>query len=311
MLKSLGCKPRKGYVGKCEYCGGEYYGKPSERGKKRYCSRLCADRVQRTGKTLTCKVCGKEYYRPLSQIKRGSSCCSYACANFYQRTNQKGEKSHTWQGGKSVIYKRLRASADFVEWRRKVFERDDYTCQVCGKRNGNGYTVILHPHHIKSFTHYPELRFDVDNGITVCVNCHKGEGFHARDAMKIKRDKLDELFSEYIRKRSGGFCQRCGKSYEWKRLQACHLHSRRKYTTRWLEINAIACCFGCHQYLDSHPQEKIDFARKLLGDDEYDRLYVLANMTTKQSPIDYKMVELYLREQIKRLPNDSKGAWHE
>ena len=57
-------------------------------------------------------------------------------------------------------------------WRKAVFERDDYTCQMCGKRSGNGINVILHPHHIKRFADYPELRFDVNNGITLCKECH-------------------------------------------------------------------------------------------------------------------------------------------
>lgn len=81
---------------------------------------------------------------------------------------QKGNKSHLWKGGISKLHKRIRASAEFKKWRKKVFERDNYTCQECKKRGGE-----LHPHHIKSFTDYPELRFDINNGITLCRECHK------------------------------------------------------------------------------------------------------------------------------------------
>jgi 5-methylcytosine-specific restriction endonuclease McrA len=48
------------------------------------------------------------------------------------------------------------------------FERDHYTCLVCGEVGGR-----INAHHIKSFKDYPELRFEVDNGITLCINCHK------------------------------------------------------------------------------------------------------------------------------------------
>jgi len=51
-------------------------------------------------------------------------------------------------------------------WRREVYRRDNNTCQHCGA------TVGLHAHHILSYNEYPELRFDIDNGITLCTVCH-------------------------------------------------------------------------------------------------------------------------------------------
>lgn len=52
-------------------------------------------------------------------------------------------------------------------------------------------------------------------------------------------------------------------------------------------------------YIDSHGDAKEALFRKLLGDEEYERLYVLAGMTSRQSPIDFKMVEIYLKEELK------------
>ena len=66
-----------------------------------------------------------------------------------------------------VVEKGIDKNADYKEWRNNVFERDNFTCQNCGMR-GN----VLHPHHIKSYTNFPSLRYDVNNGITLCVNCH-------------------------------------------------------------------------------------------------------------------------------------------
>ena len=62
----------------------------------------------------------------------------------------------------------FRKSEEYKNWRMRVFERDNFKCQVCGKVGGE-----LNAHHIKEFSEYPELRFEVDNGITLCVNCHK------------------------------------------------------------------------------------------------------------------------------------------
>jgi 5-methylcytosine-specific restriction endonuclease McrA len=82
--------------------------------------------------------------------------------------SHKGEKSYLWQGGKTKKNLAIRKSFEYKIWRVSVFERDEYTCQVCMEVGGK-----LHAHHIKSFAHYPELRFDINNGITLCVDCHK------------------------------------------------------------------------------------------------------------------------------------------
>jgi 5-methylcytosine-specific restriction endonuclease McrA len=54
-------------------------------------------------------------------------------------------------------------------WREAVFARDKWTCQDCGDKKGGN----LEAHHIKSFAEFPELRFAIDNGITLCKDCHK------------------------------------------------------------------------------------------------------------------------------------------
>jgi len=59
-----------------------------------------------------------------------------------------------------------RNSQECIEWRNEVFKRDNYTCVECGVK-GN-----INAHHIKEWHQYPELRFDLDNGITLCVECH-------------------------------------------------------------------------------------------------------------------------------------------
>ena len=95
--------------------------------------------------------------------------------------DQKKEKHPRWKGGITDQCKLLRNSDEYEFWRDKVFKRDNYTCQCCGARNGNGYTVNLRGHHLLPFATYEDKRFDVDNGITLCDKCHdvKYEGsFH-------------------------------------------------------------------------------------------------------------------------------------
>lgn len=68
--------------------------------------------------------------------------------------------------GKSLNRERTKCAAQLTEWRINVFKRDNYTCQHCNFNND------LHAHHIKSFADYPDNRYDINNGLTLCVECH-------------------------------------------------------------------------------------------------------------------------------------------
>lgn len=91
-----------------------------------------------------------------------------------------GEKNPNWQGGITPINTAIRNSPEYVDWRIKVFERDDYTCRECGSRG-----VTLHADHIKPFAYFPELRLVIENGRTLCVPCHKKTDTYGGRAKKI------------------------------------------------------------------------------------------------------------------------------
>lgn len=79
-----------------------------------------------------------------------------------------GEKNPNWKGGITPQNLLIRMTAEYRLWREAVFKRDDYTCQHCYSRGGT-----LNADHIKPFAYYPELRFAIDNGQTLCVDCHR------------------------------------------------------------------------------------------------------------------------------------------
>jgi hypothetical protein len=87
----------------------------------------------------------------------------------------KGKNCHFWRGGVAKPNDIVRHCLEYKLWRTAVFERDNYTCIWCGAKGGgySGGRVILNADHIKPFAYYPELRFAIDNGRTLCVPCHK------------------------------------------------------------------------------------------------------------------------------------------
>lgn len=93
-----------------------------------------------------------------------------------------GSRANNWKGGKTSLGKQIKSNDYFKRWRLSVFERDNWTCQGCGKRGG----IELHPHHIKRFSiilkenniksvkdglKCKEL-WDINNGVTLCRGCH-------------------------------------------------------------------------------------------------------------------------------------------
>jgi len=84
-----------------------------------------------------------------------------------------GSKNPNWRGGITDSNKRIRESKEYKKWRKKVFERDNYTCVNCGQVGGK-----LNADHIKPFSRFPKLRFEVDNGRTLCERCHRKIGWN-------------------------------------------------------------------------------------------------------------------------------------
>lgn len=98
---------------------------------------------------------------------------------------RRGSLARNWQGGKTAMNTIIRYSTESKQWRQAIFERDDYTCQGCGARSGNGVAVVLHADHIKPFAYFPELRFELTNGRTLCRECHKKTPTYAGRAVKL------------------------------------------------------------------------------------------------------------------------------
>lgn len=143
--------------------------------------------IQYPNRKKECIACDTIYFVSLKKVILKSQYCSRLCSNKNQvrglwnkgkshsyETRKKlsdalkGEKSYLWKGGITVVNQLLRNGLDYRLWREKVFKRDNYSCRECGKRG-----CYLEAHHIKSFSEYPKYRFDINNGMTLCRECHQ------------------------------------------------------------------------------------------------------------------------------------------
>ena len=127
--------------------------------------------------------------------------------------NYQGVTVEEWRGFLTPEKNRIRNSFEYTEWRKRVFERDNYTCQCCGARSSAGHPVTLNAHHLENFASNEDLRFDVNNGITLCYKCHDvradGSFHHLYGSRNNTRQQFDE-YIENVRKKNidktdGGF----------------------------------------------------------------------------------------------------------
>ena len=143
----------------CVICGKQFKGMKYNANK--YCSRECYMKDHRIkDKERICPKCGKAFTAKASEDKY----CSWECYNS-DRHMPAGEDHWNWKGGISKINDN-RDSVDYKKWRYKVYKRDSFKCVKCGSKEK------LNAHHIFSWRFYPDKRYDVDNGITLCEDCH-------------------------------------------------------------------------------------------------------------------------------------------
>lgn len=118
---------------------------------------------------------------------------------------------------------------------------------------------------------------------------------HSRQKMRI--DPLDSLFSHYIRLRDNYTCQRCGK-YS-KLVQCAHFIGRIIKSVRWDEDNACTLCIECHNYVDTHKEEKKAFFKQLLGEEKYNSLLSRVNIFYHKT--NKKGLTIYFKAKLKNL----------
>lgn len=113
---------------------------------------------------------------------------------FLSKINKErpSEKHWNWQGGKTSLVSRIRNSLEYRQWRNDVFTRDNFTCQECGDNKGRNLEAhhrismsnILRYYKIKTLKEALDCKmiWDMDNGLTLCANCHKNTNNYGEKA---------------------------------------------------------------------------------------------------------------------------------
>jgi hypothetical protein len=122
--------------------------------------------------------------------------------------------------------------------------------------------------------------------------------------MKLKRDFLDAAFSDYIRWRDHWICRRCGGQYAppTTGLHCAHIVTRGNPSTRHADENAIALCYGCHQYFTGRPLEFKSWCQLKLGTAHMERLEIMAHARApKLSRSEKQLLAACFRAKVKQI----------
>jgi 5-methylcytosine-specific restriction endonuclease McrA len=107
---------------------------------------------------------------------------------YREKWYHRGSEHHMWKDDLTDEHRRgERLIPGYAEWRKAVYERDNYTCVCCGQRGGS-----LQAHHLFNYATHESLRTSVDNGVTLCKACHRR--FHVEYGTK---HNTPEQFAEF------------------------------------------------------------------------------------------------------------------
>lgn len=162
----------------CRICGGEFEYYPSDK-KGVYCPECVgsadgllpenfSETIERI--SVTCPSCGSEIdvLPSVMETRRRGVFCDRACYGQWLSDNIVGERHHQWEGGDISYGKR------WWRIRRQALDRDEHTCQNCGKEASDlGQEPDVH--HIKPVRAFNVAQdaHDLGNVITLCRSCHR------------------------------------------------------------------------------------------------------------------------------------------
>lgn len=171
----------------CETCGEKFIATTK---RAKYCKECKCKRQSKRmsgqnhpnyngGVLVHCDTCSKELHINLSEYENNAHhFCNKKCYGSWKSEQMQGENNYFYDSELTDEYRQQykedkRVGSEMDNWRKQVYERDNYTCQHCGS-NKSG---TLNAHHKDGYHWCEERRHDVSNGVTLCKDCH--DEFHS------------------------------------------------------------------------------------------------------------------------------------
>jgi len=166
----------------CKICGKPLYRKPSELGRYSCCREHRSELYKKyknysvkglkTGRGWNkgmSKKNGDElsYGKPRKQETKDKISAKLKGRIITEEARKKISEAHKALWDKIGRTEKVIRGWKSTKWKKEIYKQDDYRCKKCGSNDS------IFAHHILSWKDYPELRFELSNGITLCFECHK------------------------------------------------------------------------------------------------------------------------------------------
>lgn len=155
--------------------------------------------------TMTCEQCLNERVLKFKNYNHICLSCTIGNSNRKKYENEEfknkkaehmrsinigkfGPLNRNWNHSLSELERRKRKSGDTKTWSKKIRNIFNNKCFLCDSMEK------LNAHHLMNYKDYPELRYDINNGVCLCQKCHKE--FHSMYGI---RNNTKDQFEEFCR----------------------------------------------------------------------------------------------------------------